>query len=102
MWVTTEGGGAILPGGKGPSIKEACPEEAAPKAVGDKWTRWMSKGLGGPLRQREPHIWRPEEGIWGTFGASAWLSRGTCGKLSRRGCRSGRGLTSQDSGELGS
>lgn len=50
MWVMIEGGGVILFGGKGSSIKEVCLEEAVFKVVGDKWIRWMSKGLGGLLR----------------------------------------------------
>lgn len=76
MWVTTEGGGAILPGGKGPSIKEACPEEAAPKAVGDKWTRWMSKGLGGATEaEGAPHMeprGRNLGNFWGFSMAVPW------------------------------
>lgn len=55
------------------SIKEAFPEEVAPKEVEDALTWLMSKGQGwGTLRQREQCTWSPEK----EFGKLPVLQRG--------------------------
>lgn len=52
MWVMTGVGGAILPGERGRSSKEAFPEEVAPQEVEYEMTRSMSKG-GGTSRPKD-------------------------------------------------
>lgn len=86
MGVRPEGRVATLPGGKGPNIKEASPEEVAPKEMEDELARRLSKGSGDLEEEATVHTelrGRSLGNVW-----TAWLSRGIFGKLSRQGHRS--------------
>ena len=93
MWVRIEDRAGTLPGGKGPDIKEDLSEEVAPKKMEDESTRPINKGWGdlevGGTMPMEPRG-RSLRNFW-----IAWLSRGICGKLWRRGCRSRQWLDLQ-------
>ena len=82
MGVRAEGRVATLPGGRGPNIKEASPEEVAPKemegeegtvpteprgeSLGSAWTARLSCGIFGKLlrRGRGSWLWLDLQGLW--------------------------------------
>lgn len=83
--VGADGRVAALPGGRGPNIKEASPEEVAPKEVEGELARRLSKGPGD--LEEEGTV--PTEPRGESLG-SVWTARLSCGIFGKR-LRQGRG-----------